>query len=57
MPLSRTGRLRTYTGLKTAARRLDGIMASPARWSSIADALPELRGMAEQSSVFNLGPA
>jgi polysaccharide deacetylase family protein (PEP-CTERM system associated) len=54
MPLSRTGRLRTYTGLKTAARKLDSIMAEPARWSTIAAALPELRAIAEKAAVFAL---
>lgn len=56
MPLSRAGKIRTYTGLKSAARKLDGIMSQPARWGAIADALPELRGMAEKQAVFTLPP-
>ncbi len=54
MPLSRTGKIRTYTGLSGAARKLDSIMSQPARWSAIADALPELRAIAARSSVFTL---
>lgn len=42
MPLSKTGRIRTYTGLKTAADKLSRIMSMPGRWSPIRDALPEL---------------
>ena len=54
MPLSRTGRLRTYTGLKTAAAKLERIMREPARWVTLANALPELRAMAEAGEVFTL---
>lgn len=54
MPLSFTGRLRTYTGLKSALRNLESIMAMPGRWGTIADALDEFRSIAEQSEVFSL---
>ncbi len=55
MPLSFTGRLRTYTGLRTAERKLEGIMRQPARWTPIRDALDELRRMADQRAAFELG--
>ncbi|MBI1336661.1 MAG: DUF3473 domain-containing protein [Phycisphaera sp.] len=54
MPLSLTGRLRTYTGLKTAARKLDSIMQRPARWTPIAEALDELRKLAASQAVYTL---
>ena len=57
MPLPLTGRLRTYTGLKRAAGRLDRILRQPARWGRLVDVLPELRQMAEKTPVFTLGAA
>lgn len=47
MPLSMTGRIRTYTGLKSAAAKLSRIMSLPARWTPIRDILPDLRQHAE----------
>ncbi len=40
MPLSLTGRLRTYTGLRNALRRLERIIAQEADWRTIAQAVP-----------------
>lgn len=54
MPLSFTGRLRTYTGLKSALANLETIMKTPGRWGAIADAMSELQTMAKQSPVFAL---
>ena len=54
MPLSFTGRLRTYRGLKSAAKNLDTIMSRPARWGAIADSLTELRTMADHSPGVDL---
>lgn len=54
MPLSATGRLRTYTGLKTAAAKLESIVSQPGRWQTIAEALPELRERAANGPTFNL---
>ena len=57
MPLSRLGRVRTYTGLARAADRLDLIMSQPARWLPISAGLDEWRGLAEQRPVFDLASA
>jgi len=54
MPLSLTGRIRTYTGLKSAAARLERIMRQPAQWSTIADSLPTLRVQADGAERFCL---
>ena len=54
MPLSFTGRLRTYTGLKSALRNLETIMRLPGRWGPIADSIAELRVMAGERPVFDL---
>lgn len=54
MPLSFTGKLRTYTGLRSALRNLETIMQRGGRWGAIADALPELRREAEGWPVFAL---
>jgi polysaccharide deacetylase family protein (PEP-CTERM system associated) len=54
MPLSLTGRVRTYTGLRSAQRKLDEILAMPGRWMRVVDALDELRGMSEDGEVFRL---
>jgi polysaccharide deacetylase family protein (PEP-CTERM system associated) len=54
LPLSFKGRLRTYTGLKTALKNLDKIMSRPARWATIASALDELRQIASESPAFAL---
>ncbi len=42
MPLSFTGRVRTYTGLDKSLRRLERIIAEEADWRTIADALPAI---------------
>lgn len=55
MPLPRVGRLRTYTGLRAAAAKLDQIMSRRARWTPIAEVLPELRAQAEARPVYVLG--
>ncbi len=57
MPLSRTGKLRTYTGLAKAENRLARIMATPGRWVRIVDALDEFRAIALQSPPFVLADA
>jgi polysaccharide deacetylase family protein (PEP-CTERM system associated) len=54
MPLSLTGRLRTYTGLRRAAARLSRVLAQRARWTPIADVLGELQALAQQRDVFCL---
>lgn len=54
MPLSRVGRIRTYTGLDTSTDKLDRIMSEAARWTPIASVLDELRAMAAQQPVFEL---
>lgn len=56
MPLSFLGRVRTYTGLRSAARRLEQLLARhrDARWSTLADALPELQRRAATLPVFHL---
>lgn len=56
MPLSLLSRLRTYTGLRTAAKRLGQVMAQPGRWGPIADDLEALNAMAQDSPVFRLSP-
>ena len=54
MPLSPIGRLRTYTGLKSAASRLDRIMRLSGHWAAIADVLGWLRDAAQRRPVFDL---
>jgi hypothetical protein len=54
LPLSWTGRVRTYTGLKRAAARLERIIALAGRWTTLAAALDEMRSGAEQIPVFDL---
>ena len=54
LPLPLLGRVRTYTGLKKTAARLDRVLSQPARWSSIADVLGELERAAGQRPVFDL---
>lgn len=55
MPLSLTGCIRTYTGLKTARSKLDRIMSQPARWTPIAGMLDQLRGQARAAPRLTLG--
>jgi len=54
MPLSRTGRIRTYTGLRSAAAKLESIMKHDADWQTMADALPSFRAIAEQGEPYVL---
>ena len=57
MPLSVTGRIRTYTGLKSSAAKLERIVRQPARWSTIAGSLGTLRSQADATGRFCLsGP-
>jgi polysaccharide deacetylase family protein (PEP-CTERM system associated) len=58
LPLSRTGMIRTYTGLRSAARKLESILARrPATWATMQDELESFRAMAAQSPVFDLAHA
>ncbi len=54
LPLRLTARWRTYTGLRTAASRLQRILRQPARWSPIADVLDELRAAAAEHPPYSL---
>ena len=54
MPPSRTGRIRTYTGLKSAAGKLERIMKQDADWQSMKNALPAFRNMAERCEPYVL---
>lgn len=54
MDLSMTGRVRTYTGLKSAAARLGRIMATEANWTTMAQALPAFELIAQQREPFTL---
>ncbi len=57
MPLSLTGRLRTYTGLRGAADKLRQILHTDGRWGTIAAHLGELRHYAERRTAFDLAHA
>ncbi len=54
MPLPLLNRIRTYTGLKRATRRLERIMQEPAHWTPIVEQLDTLRQMAQNTPVFCL---
>jgi polysaccharide deacetylase family protein (PEP-CTERM system associated) len=54
MPLSATGRLRTYTGLKSAAGKLERIIRGLDGWAPIGEHLDHFEKMAETKSVFTL---
>jgi len=54
MPLPALGKLRTYTGIRSATKRLEHIMAQPARWAPIAQVLGEFREMAKAVPVLSL---
>lgn len=54
MKLSFTGRLRTYTGLRSAMDKLQSILAQPLAWTTLAQALPQLRATAQAKPVFAL---
>lgn len=47
MPLSLTGRIRTYMGLRRSLARLEKLVRKTARWQTIAESLEEMRKMAE----------
>jgi len=55
LPLPPTGRLRTYTGLRSAEAKLDRIVARPGQWGAIADHLDAFRTMADTLQPFDLG--
>ena len=54
MPLPLLGRVRTYTGLRTAAARLTGILAAPARWARLRDMVDVFTTYAAELPVFCL---
>ena len=60
MPLSATGRLRTYTGLKSAAKKLEHVIRAfdepggQNNWRPIAEHLDTFENMAETAGVFTL---
>ena len=54
MPLSRTGHIRTYTGLRSAAGKLESILRSPGGWTTMRDAIDDFRTMAEHRDPFDL---
>ncbi len=54
MPLSRTGMLRTYTGLKSAERKLATVAEQTGRWTTMRDALGEFRAEAERGEPYVL---
>jgi polysaccharide deacetylase family protein (PEP-CTERM system associated) len=56
MDLPLTGRIRTYTGLKSATARLERLMQQPARWTTIQQSLDAFRQLADQSPRFALTP-
>jgi hypothetical protein len=53
-PLPWVGRLRTYTGLRRTAGRLESIMDGPARWERLCDLVDEARTAAAKEPVFCL---
>ena len=54
MPLPLLGRVRTYTGLRSARSRLDRIMRLPARWVRLVDMLDEWTAAAQSMPPFEL---
>lgn len=54
MPLGRTGRIRTYTGLRSAADKLESILRSPGGWTTMRDALDVFQALAQQRDTFDL---
>ncbi len=60
MPLSATGRLRTYTGLKSAAKKLEHVIqafdesGAQSTWRPIAEHLETFEDIAENAGVFTL---
>ncbi len=56
MPLNTTGRLRTYTGLRSATARLEKVIRRFDQWSTIGDNLDRFTQMAGNADVFTLRP-
>ena len=54
MGLPLTGRLRTYTGLKTAAKKLESVIKQPAQWTTMAKAAEIWREDAMKRPTFTL---
>ena len=55
LPLPLTGRLRTYTGLKSAAAKLDHILSLPGReWTTMGSNLDAFREMADKQDAYVL---
>lgn len=54
MPLPALSRIRTYTGLKSAAARLERIIARPGNWTTIADSLDTFTAQAQAKPPFTL---
>lgn len=57
MGLPLTGRLRTYTGLATAASKLESIIREDAQWTTMAKAADIWRANAESRPAFTLASA
>lgn len=56
MPLPWVGRIRTYTGLNTAAAKLKNIIAQDARWVTIGETLDHFKQQAQQIPTYCLNP-
>ena len=54
LPLSLAGRLRTYTGLASAKRRLEHIIRRFGSWRPVVSHLDALKAMANQTGTFTL---
>jgi polysaccharide deacetylase family protein (PEP-CTERM system associated) len=54
MPLGLTGRLRTYTGLRSAADRLEKVIRGFDGWRPIGEHLDRFERLAEQTGEFTL---
>ena len=54
MPLSATGRLRTYTGLRSSTAKLESIINEFDGWRPIGEHLEQFSEMAGTSEVFTL---
>lgn len=54
MPLSATGRLRTYTGLRSAAEKLEQVIREFDGWAPIGEQLESLGAMATKTGMFTL---
>lgn len=54
MPLPLLNKVRTYTGLKSAARKLEHILAQPARWVRLCDEIPRFKAAALQANPYKL---